>query len=607
MAKENSKTVGQNRKYSSNLNSNIVSLNSTYIGFVQSTTDFQKMGRLEVWIPSINRDKTIGTFMVSYASPFAGASPVEGGGQTSYGFWAVPPDINNEVIVLFIDGDPNKGVWIGCLYQQYMNNMVPGIGTSAIAPNGSKSGPSMEYDKTNQSLAASSMDPPRPEYAPLAEGITTQGLTGDNFRGPSTSSARRDDSATVLGILSPNGSQFVMDDAADDTFIRMRTKSGTQVLVNDTIGMVYIISKNGNSWAEISDEGVDVYSSGAISMRSHGDFNIHSDANINMFGAAVNITSVGAMNIASGSDLNQLIGGKYNVNSNAQMSIVSNGSLVMTSNSDLGIDSGGSLALRGCSEIGITACGTIAIKGSKVQQNSGSGPTPGTANTATTKDISQVQDVSLSSGYGETKTSTTVSRLVTHEPFAGHPTAPAVSSSSSTSTTTNASTATKNTSASTTSTATAMKAPQTWWIPVSGKVKNTYQEKVALINPEGHPGVYVTANPNTSIISSKRGKVVWAGEGTSGSGYSGYGNCVCIDHLDGYKTIYGHMSKIRCKVGDVVKQGQPIGQVGNQTSKYGSNVHFEIRKNGSRIDPSSVIKTLGNKGNKIQAGIPLKG
>ena len=114
-----------------------------FIGFVKNADDVQKNGRLQVWIPDLGSapDDSDGWFTVSYCSPFAGATNVETisksdiksfeGTQTSYGMWMVPPDINNEVAVMFVAGDASKGIWLGCLYNQFMNQMVPAMAADA--------------------------------------------------------------------------------------------------------------------------------------------------------------------------------------------------------------------------------------------------------------------------------------------------------------------------------------------------------------------------------------------------------------------------------------------------------------------------------------------
>lgn len=66
----------------------------------------------------------------------------------------------------------------------------------------------------------------------------------------------------------------------------------------------------------------------------------------------------------------------------------------------------------------------------------------------------------------------------------------------------------------------------------------------------------------------------------------GYGNYVVIRHPNGLETIYGHLSKHLCQVGDVVKAGQPIGLGGNTGRSTGSHLHFETRLMGEAIDPS---------------------
>ena len=72
---------------------------------------------------------------------------------------------------------------------------------------------------------------------------------------------------------------------------------------------------------------------------------------------------------------------------------------------------------------------------------------------------------------------------------------------------------------------------------------------------------------------------------------SGYGIYVQVDHHDGYQTIYGHLSKKNVKVGDTVKKGQVIGEVGTTGNVTGPHLHFEVRKGKNNpVDPGSYVK-----------------
>src|ERR1051325_4548057 len=99
-------------EYNPLANHGVAVLPFMYIGFVKRNDDPQRMGRLRVWIPEMGGDpaKESSWVIVSYASPFAGAtdytkirpdSQTMDGSQKSYGWWGVPPDINNEVVVFF--------------------------------------------------------------------------------------------------------------------------------------------------------------------------------------------------------------------------------------------------------------------------------------------------------------------------------------------------------------------------------------------------------------------------------------------------------------------------------------------------------------------------
>ena len=104
-----------------------------YLGFIKSTYDVMSMGRIKVYIPELcgNENDPNTWIPCDYASPFAGATDVTktnknaNSGQTSYGMTFIPPDVNNQVLVMFINGDPNRGFWFACLFQVNANRMVP--------------------------------------------------------------------------------------------------------------------------------------------------------------------------------------------------------------------------------------------------------------------------------------------------------------------------------------------------------------------------------------------------------------------------------------------------------------------------------------------------
>ena len=68
----------------------------------------------------------------------------------------------------------------------------------------------------------------------------------------------------------------------------------------------------------------------------------------------------------------------------------------------------------------------------------------------------------------------------------------------------------------------------------------------------------------------------------------GYGRYVVLRHLNGFETLYGHLSKAKVKVGEKVEAGQLIGLGGNTGRSTGTHLHFEVRYQGNAIDPSSI-------------------
>src|SRR6218665_865735 len=95
-----------------------------------------------------------------------------------------------------------------------------------------------------------------------------------------------------------------------------------------------------------------------------------------------------------------------------------------------------------------------------------------------------------------------------------------------------------------------------------------------------HAGLDFAAPQGTPIYATADGIV-----STSGNTGNGYGNHVIIRHGYGYETLYGHMVKVKVRSGESIKRGAVIGWVGSTGKSTGPHCHYEVHKNGNKIDP----------------------
>ncbi|GEM_PF-6941947 len=98
-----------------------------------------------------------------------------------------------------------------------------------------------------------------------------------------------------------------------------------------------------------------------------------------------------------------------------------------------------------------------------------------------------------------------------------------------------------------------------------------------------HTGIDIAADKGTPIFAARSGTVVFAGYS------SGYGYLIKIDHGSGVQTMYAHCSELLAGTGDVVSQGSIIAKVGSTGNSTGNHLHFEIRVNGTPVDPGKYI------------------
>jgi len=460
-----------------------------YLAEIVSTKDVSRTGRVRVFIPAISKDKnsTAGYFDAIWTSPFAGSTDPRTVGQeienpkqsmSSYGLWAPVPDNGNLVLIAFGDGNTKYPMVLSCLFADKLNYSLPGnAGGKTYQAPGLKL-PTVEKNKRTEDINHN--DTFRPIQHTLAESIVKQGLALDPIRGAGSSSARRESPSEVFGILTPGprdplefnnrlgGHSITLDDNLGSRQIRIRSAQGSQLLLDDTSGMVYLINRDGNVWMEFASSGeVFMYAENDINMRTKRNFNLRADADVNIeAGQNVNIKAAkdnaGAEYLGEGADGGA--GGQVNIESKADTHILSNSNLFTTTvegemhfnsagslynttgaavynkaTTDIANEAGGKVTTKSGGVQVLEAGGNIVEKAPKVLMNSG-GPGAETADPAqsATPIVTDTQpdNPSGAPGYDRDAESpvttggrrtgeaagivTIVSTLVTSEPFIGH-------------------------------------------------------------------------------------------------------------------------------------------------------------------------------------------
>ena len=114
--------------------------------------------------------------------------------------------------------------------------------------------------------------------------------------------------------------------------------------------------------------------------------------------------------------------------------------------------------------------------------------------------------------------------------------------------------------------------------PSHGKISRGFRPD------ENHKGLDITAKIGTPIYAARAGKVIYAD-----NELSGFGNCIIIQHDPVWTTFYAHNNKNFVRAGDVVQAGQQIAEVGETGRATGPHLHFEIRQDGTALDPHPML------------------
>ena len=113
-----------------------------------------------------------------------------------------------------------------------------------------------------------------------------------------------------------------------------------------------------------------------------------------------------------------------------------------------------------------------------------------------------------------------------------------------------------------------------------GRLSSTYGSRWGTF----HYGIDLAASAGTPIYAAAKGEVIY-----SGFNSGGYGKLIIIDHGNGYQTYYAHCSSLYVNVGDYVSKGQNIAGVGSTGNSTGNHLHWEVRMDGTPVNPYSYI------------------
>ncbi|MCX7841703.1 MAG: peptidoglycan DD-metalloendopeptidase family protein [Clostridia bacterium] len=124
-----------------------------------------------------------------------------------------------------------------------------------------------------------------------------------------------------------------------------------------------------------------------------------------------------------------------------------------------------------------------------------------------------------------------------------------------------------------------------WPVPSSGSISSYFGNRLhpILKKYRMHTGIDINAASGASIIAANKGTVMLSGW------QSGYGYTVIVDHGGGISTLYAHCSRLVAAVGQNVEAGEVIAKVGSTGLSTGSHLHFEVRNNGTPVNPLDYV------------------
>ncbi|MBP1757146.1 MAG: Murein DD-endopeptidase MepM and murein hydrolase activator NlpD, containing LysM domain [Firmicutes bacterium] len=133
----------------------------------------------------------------------------------------------------------------------------------------------------------------------------------------------------------------------------------------------------------------------------------------------------------------------------------------------------------------------------------------------------------------------------------------------------------------------------TWPVPGNTTITSAFGWRIHPVYhyKKFHSGIDISAPLGTKVVAARSGTVLLVSAPVQGRNYGGwgYGNYIVIDHGDGKASLYGHLKQTKVSVGDEVNAGDLIGLVGSTGTSTGPHLHFEVRVNGTTVNPRDYV------------------
>jgi hypothetical protein len=288
-------------------------------GLVVDNNDPQQMGRLKVWVPSLDGDsyEIQNLPWVYYMSPLAGqtldfvqgetASKTEG--YKSFGFWAIPK-IGNIVIVGLLHNDSNLRFYMGSLFGEHGNRSLPNGRNRPDITSGPLSDtyePIQPHFENLKMQFNGKLDSSEAKTRGAYERAVAQDKTvKDGKEGYQNSTITKDKlEPQTYCFVSPGGNSVIFQDNPENSRVRIKSSSGHQIIMDDANERIYISTSRGNNYIELDTDGrIHIFSNNDIALTTEGNLDFTVGKSFSVNAKEINLSAREKFNILACDDFN---------------------------------------------------------------------------------------------------------------------------------------------------------------------------------------------------------------------------------------------------------------------------------------------------------------